>query len=69
MEQIYVKNKDGLRINASTLALVPGQVFYILATAPGVETKIFDSSTGCATFFGTTKQTINARLSSGKTNF
>ena len=31
MKDIYIKDKDGLRINASTLALVPNQLFYILA--------------------------------------
>jgi hypothetical protein len=29
MEPIYIKNKEGLRIIASTLALIPGQKFYI----------------------------------------
>jgi|SRR5690606_9744192 hypothetical protein len=66
MEEIYCKNKDGLRINVSTLALVPGQLFYISAVAPAAETKIFNNSLDCAKFFETTRQTINKCLALNK---
>jgi len=66
MEEIYCKNEDGLRINISTLALVPGQLFYISADAPGVEPKIFNNSLDCAKFFETTRVTINKCLALNK---
>lgn len=33
MEPIYCQNSDGLRINIETLALIPSQIFYILASS------------------------------------
>jgi hypothetical protein len=66
MEEVYCKNEDGLRINISTLAIIPGQLFYISAVAPGAETKIFNNSLDCAEYFGTTRQTINKCLALNK---
>lgn len=65
MDPIYCLNKDGLRINAESLALIPNQIFYILCSS-SEESIIFTSSEECGRFFGVTKQTINVRLASGK---
>jgi hypothetical protein len=65
MDPVYCVNKDDLRVNAESLALIPNQIFYILcSTSEG--SLLFTSSEECGRFFGVTKQTINVRLASGK---
>ena len=67
MKDIYIKDKDGLRINASTLALVPNQLFYILAE--NGEIIVFKDSRSCADYFKVESQTINVKLSKRVTVF
>lgn len=62
MEDIYIKDQDGLRIKASNGVLVKNQLFYILATSSSGENILFKGSKECADFFGITSQTINVRL-------
>ena len=73
-DPIYCYNKDGLRVNAKPLALVPNQIFYLLCCSTSLdgspvqtdnESLIFINSEECGRFFGVTKQTINVRLASG----
>jgi hypothetical protein len=62
MENIYIKDQDGLRIDASTLSLVKSQLFYILAKGSNGEKLIFKDSKTCAEYFGITSQALNIRL-------
>jgi len=62
MENIYIKDQDGLRINASTLSLVKSQLFYILAEGSNGKKLIFKDSKTCAEYFGITSQALNIRL-------
>jgi hypothetical protein len=71
MDPIYCYNQDGLRVNVKSLALVPGQIFYIACSTTLVspdrqnESLIFTNTEECGRFFGVTKQTINVKLASG----
>ncbi len=65
MKDEYIKNQEGLRVNASTLSLVRSQLFYIKAVGSGNEILIFKNSTNCALYFNVTPQTINNRLATG----
>lgn len=65
MEDIYIEDKDGLRIKAFNLVQVKNQLFYILALSSNNETFIFKGSNECGDYFGVTSQTVNTRLTSG----
>lgn len=65
MKDLYIKDKNGLRIKASNGTLVLGQLFYILALGSNGETLIFKGSTECADYFGVSPSTVNIRLASG----
>lgn len=65
MEDIYVKNHEGLRINVTTRTLVKGQLFYILAEGSNGEILIFKDTTTCGDYFGLNYQTINVKLNKG----
>ena len=67
MKDIYVLDRDGLRINSLTGSLVKWQLFYILAEedvphACGGRILIFKDSQSCADYFKIAPQTINAKL-------
>ena len=80
MEDIYIRDGQGLRIIASNRTLCAKrkkQLFYILAEGPkenirGSATlsrhttpEVFKDSKACAEYFGVTSQTINDRLAKG----
>jgi hypothetical protein len=65
MEDIYVKNQDGLRINFITRSLVTGQLFYILAEGSNGEILIFKDSKTCGDYFGLNSQAINVKFNKG----
>ena len=69
MPDVYYINKQELRINASTLALVPGQLFYVQAEGSNGGVKVFSSTTECAELFNTSRSNINLLLASGKPIF
>ena len=65
MEDIYIRDSQGLRIIAANRSLVKGQLFYILAEGPNEDEGqniFFQDSKACAEYFGVTSQTINNRL-------
>lgn len=62
LENVYIKNYEGLRINASTLALVKAQLFYIEVESPEGEIIIFKDTKSCAEYFGITSQTLNVAM-------
>jgi len=62
MDNIYIKNQDGLRIKTKTLLLVHSQLFYILASGSNGEILIFNGTTECAIYFDTNSQAINLKL-------
>jgi hypothetical protein len=62
MEDIYILNKEGLQVKASTLSLVHSQLFYVLAEGSNGEVKIFKDTTECASYFNTSPQNINLKL-------
>ena len=64
MEDIYIRDGQGLRIIASNRTLVKNQLFYILVEGPK-ENLFFKDSKACAEYFGVTSQTINDRLAKG----
>jgi hypothetical protein len=63
MEDIYIKNSEGLRVKVSDRSLVNGQLFCILAE--GKEKLVFKNTEACANYFGVTSATINNRLTKG----
>lgn len=65
MEDIYVKNHEGLRIDFITRSLVNAQLFYILAKGSNGEILIFKDSKTCGDFFGFNYNTINVKLNKG----
>lgn len=65
MEDIYVKNHEGLRINFTTRTLVKGQLIYILAEGSSGKILIFKDSKTCGDYFGLNYQTINVKLNKG----
>jgi len=62
MEDIYIKDQDGLRIKASDRTLVSRQLFYILAEGSNGENLMFKNSEACADYFGVTSVTINNKM-------
>jgi hypothetical protein len=62
MEDIYIKDQDGLRIKASDRTLVSRQLFYILAEGSNGENLMFKNSEACADYFGVTSGTINNKM-------
>lgn len=66
MEVVYISNKDGLRVDSNSLALISNQLFYILASSSDGDSFIFENTEECSKYFGVSKQTINVRLASGK---
>jgi len=62
LENVYIKNSEGLRINASTLALVKAQLFYIEVESSEGEIIIFKDTKSCAEYFGITSQTLNVAM-------
>ena len=69
MEDIYVTDKDGLRINSLTGSLVKWQLFYILAEGFNGEIIIFKDTQSCADYFKVAPQTINVKLNKRVTVF
>ena len=65
MEDIYIKNHEGLRINFTNRTLVKGQLFYILAKDSSDNILIFKDSKTCGDYFGLNYQTINVKLNKG----
>lgn len=65
MDDVYVKNPEGLRINILTCSLVKAQLFYILAEGSNGEIIIFKDSKTCGSYFGVNYQTINVKLNKG----
>lgn len=65
MDDIYVKNHEGLRVHASSRSLVKAQLFYILAEGSNGDVKIFKNSKTCGDYFGLNYQRINAKLNKG----
>jgi hypothetical protein len=65
MEDIYIKDKDGLRINAITRSQVKNQLFFIIASGSNDETLIFKGSKECGDYFGITSKTVNVKLATG----
>ena len=65
MKDIYIKDKEGLRINASTFIFVKTQLSYILAEGSKGKTLVFKGSTECANYFGVSSVTINTKLAEG----
>ena len=64
MEDIYIIDKDGLRIKASDRSLVSSQLFFILALDnTSGKTLRFKNSHVCADYFGVTSTTINIKIS------
>jgi len=51
MENVYVENSEGLRIDSNTSSLVKSQIFYILAEAYNSEVIIFKNTKSCAEYF------------------
>lgn len=66
MEVVYLSNKDGLRVDSNSLALISNQLFFILASSPDGDSIILENSEECGKYFGVSKQTINVRLASDK---
>jgi len=64
LEDIHIKDKDGLRIKALSNTLINNQLFYILAS--GHKTIVFKGSKECADYFGVSVFTINNRLAKDK---
>ena len=62
MENVYIKNSDGLRINASTFSLVKAQLFYIEVESTDGEVIIFKDSKSCAEYFSISSQTLNIAI-------
>ena len=60
MEDIYIKNSEGLRVKTSDRSLVSGQLYCILAE--GEDKLVFKNSEACAKYFGVTSATINNRI-------
>ena len=74
MKDIYVLDRDGLRINSLTGSLVKWQLFYILAEedvphACGGRILIFKESQSCADYFKIAPQTIKVKLNKRVTVF
>ena len=65
MDDIYVKNHEGLRIDFITRSLVNAQLFYILAEGSNGDIIIFKNSKTCGDYFGLNYQTINVKLNKG----
>ena len=65
MEDIYIKNHEGLRINFTNRTLVKGQLFYILAKDSSDNILIFKDSKTSGDKFGLNYQTINVKLNKG----
>lgn len=63
MENVYIKNSDGLRINASTLSLVKSQLFYLEVESTDGEVIIFKDTKSCAEYFSISSQTLNVAIS------
>ena len=59
MEDVYIKNEEGLRIKASDRTLISRQ---LLAEGLNGENLIFLNSEACADYFGVSTQTINTRI-------
>ena len=60
MEDIYIRNSEGLRVKTSDHSLVSGQLYCILAE--GEDKIVFKNSEACAKYFGVTSATINNRI-------
>jgi len=65
MKDEYIKNHEGLRVNASTSSLVHSQLFYIKAVGNYNEILVFKTSTDCALYFNVSPQTVNNKLAKG----
>lgn len=48
MEDVYIKNEEGLKIKASNHTFVSGQFFYLLAEGSNGEKLVFLNSKACA---------------------
>ena len=62
MDDMYVKNHEGLRIDFITRSLVKAQLFYILAEGSNGNILIFKNSKTYGYYFGFNYQTINVKL-------